>query len=225
MAQRTGEKSAGRGRGRATKGERDGAKGERAARILLAADTLFAERGFDGVSMANVADAAGVNKALVFYYYGSKDALFERVLDRYYSAHVTALEEAFEEGSRLPSRLHHLIDSYLDFIEANRHYPRLVQREVASGSNRVALIRKNLAPLLRWTERALADLAPASGPTAARHLFVTVSGAVINYFTYAPVLALAWDGDPLAPAALAERRAHLHWLVDAMLSHLATTTP
>ena len=48
--------------------------------ILAAADELFGERGYDAVSARDVARAAGVNKALVFYYFGSMEELFARVL-------------------------------------------------------------------------------------------------------------------------------------------------
>ena len=50
-------------------------------RILRAAERLFAEKGFDATSVASVADAAGVNKALVYYYFESKDHLLASLFD------------------------------------------------------------------------------------------------------------------------------------------------
>jgi hypothetical protein len=81
-------------------------------------------------------------------------------------------------------------------------------------------IQRNLEPMLRFTEAAMAGVAPQQGPLAARHFFLDVSAAVINTFTYAPVLAPMWGGDPLAPDALEERRQHLHWLADALVAGL-----
>ncbi len=194
--------------------------GERAAKILAAADALFGESGFDGVSVRDLAERAGVNKALVFYYYGSKEALFERVMEGYYEAHANALSGAFEAGGTLRERFHRVIDAYIDFIDEHRNWPRLVQRQVAGSPESMPLIQRSLAPLFEWTERILSEVAPAEGPLAARHFFVTFSGAVINYFTYGPVLQPLWGSDPGAPPAIEERRAHLHWLADLVLDGL-----
>lgn len=201
-----------------------GKGGETAAAILEAADELFGERGYDAVSIRDVTERAGVQKALVFYYFRSKEGLFQQVLERYYAAHRAALEAAAPPGLPLRERLHAVVDAYLDFIDHNRRYPRLVQREVAGGGH-LELIQQSLAPLLRWTEAALAEVAPAVGPLAARHFFLTFSGAVINTFTYGPALAPVWGGDPLSPEGVAERRAHLHWLVDTVVDRLASERP
>lgn len=213
--------------------EREGADAARPAgaartptaqRILDAAYELFGELGPDAVSARDVAERAGVNKALIFYWFGNKERLFERVLERYYQAHREALEAAAEGGGDLLARLHRVVDAYVDFVAANHNYPRLVQRLVAGGDH-VDFIQASLGPLLEWTERALAGVAPEAGPLAARHFFVTLSGAVVNYFTYGPVLAPSWDRDPLAPEAVEERRRHLHWLVDTLLAGLEPTDP
>lgn len=196
-----------------------------AHRILEAADALFAQQGYDGVSVRDVARAAGVNKASVFYYYSTKEKLFERVMTRYYEAHRRALEDAFEVEGAIDRRLHHLVDGYLDFILANDRYPRLVQGLLLSGSTELPLVSRGIGSLFEWTKTALADVAPDTGPKATRQIFVTIAGAVLNYMVYAPVLASAWGDDPLAPKSFEERRAHLHWLVDLMLADLDASAP
>jgi AcrR family transcriptional regulator len=190
-----------------------------AARILEAADELFCRSGYDGVSARDIAVQARVNKALVFYHFGSKEELFAQVVGRYYDAHRRALEGSFEGGGPLRARLHRMFDAYFDFMAEHRRYAALIQHEAANPKAH-PLIRRNLAPMLGWIERVLAEAVPGEGPLASRHFFVTFSGAVINYFTYAPLLAPAWKGDPLAPAALEERRRHVHFLVDAVLDAL-----
>ncbi|MCC6621305.1 MAG: TetR/AcrR family transcriptional regulator [Deltaproteobacteria bacterium] len=188
--------------------------------ILDAADDLLTEVGFEGLSVRAVAARAKVQNPLVFYYFGSKAGLVERVIARYYARQLAALERAMAGEGPLADKLHRLIDAYVSFIEDNRRYPRLVQHQLAGPEAFRQRIQENLAPLLAWTRSALAELAPATGPTGAHHLFVTISAAVINYYTYAEVLAPMWGADPLDQAALAERRAHLHWLVDALMAAL-----
>lgn len=58
-----------------------GSDGELRARILDAAAEEFAEKGFTGARIENVAKAAGCNRAMVYFYFGAKDALFQAVLD------------------------------------------------------------------------------------------------------------------------------------------------
>ena len=196
-----------------------------AARILQAADELLAEVNYDGVSMRDVAVAAGVNKALVFYYFNSKAELFDRVIERYYAAHLEALASAIEGTGAVRVRLHRVIDAYLDFIEENRRYPRLIQQLVAGGSVHLDLIRRNLEPLFAWVERTFSEVAPTAGPLAARQFFVTFSGIVINYYTYAVVLEPLWSEDPMNPSALDDRRAHVHWMADLVLDGLEREGP
>lgn len=189
------------------------------ARILDAADELLVEAGYDGVSIRAVAERAGVTKGLVFYHFGTKRALVERVLERYYEDHLQALKGAFDSATQpeLSTRLHSVVDSYLDFIEENIRYPRFVQQQLAGADTFHDLIRRNLEPLFRWTEGALGDVAPSKGPQSIRQFFVTFSAVAMHYYTYAPILRSVWGEDPMGPAALAERRAHVHWLVEIMI--------
>ena len=191
-----------------------------AERIFAAADELFCARGLHGVSVGDIAERAGVNKALVFYHYESKEKLFERVVSGYYEGHREALAHAFSAPGTLPERLHRMIDAYWDFIARNRRYAALVQQEVAHADAHPFIIR-HLQPLLEWTAAALGELTPADGPLSGKHFFLTFSGATINFFTYGPLLAGAWGIDPVSDAGLEERRAHLHWLVDTLLAGLA----
>jgi AcrR family transcriptional regulator len=198
--------------------------GEDAAeRILEAADELFSARGISGVSVRDVAERAGVKKASVFYHYKSKDDLFERVLDRYYAAHARVLEAA-EAGGDPSERLHRFIDAYLDFIEDHHRYVRLVQMEITSGSAHLSQIARGLGLLHERVQAILGGLVPDSGPLAARQFFVSFAGIVNNYYLYAPALSAAWGGeDPLAAGPRRERREHVHWIVDALLSRLGGT--
>ncbi len=195
---------------------------ERAVQILDAAEQLLGEKGYDGVSIREVADVAGVNKALVFYYYKNKKGLFARVLERYYQAHQDALAEAFtkEEGP-LRERIHRMIDAYLDFIGSHQHAPRLVQNLLSRGDPEQLLhIQAQMAGLFRWMEAALRDVTPAEGMLSARQFYCDFSGLVVNYFIFAPVLGGLWGEDPLSETALEERRQHLHWIVEALLDRL-----
>jgi AcrR family transcriptional regulator len=197
---------------------------DRAQQILDAAAELLGESGYDGVSARDIAERAGVNKALVFYYWGSKPELFEKVLERYYGAHRQALDQAFRSEGTVMERMHHVLDAYLDFIEEHRIYPRLVQQQLTGGGPHTDMVRRHLATFFEWITESLAEISPKTGPLAAKHFYLSISGIVTNYFTVTPALAEQWGVDPMSPAALAERREHLHWLVDTLLARLQEKT-
>ena len=193
---------------------------KRAQQILAATEALLLEGGYEGISARDIAREAGVNKALVFYYWGSMEALLERVIERYYERHRKALARAVDGDGTLAQRVHRLIDAYIDFIEDNRLYPRLVQQQVAGGGSQQALVHKHLSQFFRWTTDLMAGLTPSDGPLSARHFYLSLSGVVVNYFTYTPVIGELWGDDPMSEAALAERRQHVHWLVDTLITRL-----
>jgi len=181
---------------------------ERAQRILDAAEELMLEDG--GASASAVAKRAGVNKALVFYYFGSTHALFAQVLERYYARHKATLAEAVQEGT-LEERLHRVVDALFDSMGESPAYPRLVQQQVAGRGEHFELVKAHLSDVLSWTEEMLGGLLPDEGPTAVHHFHLSLAAVVINFFTYGPVFDLD------VGALLDERRAHVHWLVDAWL--------
>ena len=189
-------------------------------KIIEAAEVEFAENGYGGASVREITAHADVNVAAINYHFGNKEALFEQVLSNYHNAHQNALEQAFSDGGTKRERLHKVIDAYINFISENRRYPTLVQGLLTASNDRSAFVKRGLAPLQTWIEEALSDDIPNMGPTSARHFFITVTGAVMNYFTYGPALSDAWAEDMLGESGIQERREHLHWLVDTLLDNL-----
>lgn len=193
----------------------------RALQILAAADQLLAERGPDHVSMRDIAERAGVNKALIFYYFGSRTQLFEKVLERYYRSHAKALATAFSGGGTVMERVRRAIDAYLDFMDQNHLFARLVMQEVAHHDDgKLPQIRANMQQLYELMRDEFADVLPKEGPMSAKHFFVTLSACVINYYTYAKVLRGVWNADPSSADMLKERRAHMQWLAETITTRL-----
>ena len=204
--------------------EQDNAKNaEVRARILKAAEEHFIQQGFDEVKMVDVAQQAGVAKGLVFYYFNSKQELFDAVLDQYYAAQMSALMPAISSQGTLGERFHTGLDAYLDFVEMNPGYARLIQREVCSSPRSLGKIVQYMRPLFLWGSGLVGDSLDTSGPLSARQFFLSLFGMVINYYTYAPVLQELWGEDTLGAKALAERREHLHHLVDTLFQRFITS--
>jgi AcrR family transcriptional regulator len=193
-------------------------------RLLDAAEKLLADVGTMAVSMRAVAEQAGVTKALVFYYFPTKEALVDAVLERYYAAHAAVLTAPLRADAPLRERAAWMVEAYFEFMHQHRHFPRLVQVELSRGSEGVAHLRRYFGGLYEAVAGALAPDLPAAGPLAARQFFIDFSGLVTNYFVYAPLIAPFWSSEPLGAAAREERRQHLLWLVDAMVARLERPT-
>jgi AcrR family transcriptional regulator len=110
--------------------EMDPTAGDGSRRILDAAEELFADRGFDAVSMHAIAQAAGISKANIYHYFPNKDALYLAVL-RSASENLRALlQEAINSHGSVRDILHHFANSHLQALLKRPRLVRLVWREI-----------------------------------------------------------------------------------------------
>ena len=200
--------------------------------ILKAAESLFIRRGFDGVSVMDVASEAGVAKALVFYHFHNKSELFAAVLDRYYTEQGNILKSAVSVGGTVRERMHAGIDAYLDYIGENPGYPRLIQGEICTNIRGLDKMVEHMKPLSLWGEALMSELLPGKGHLSPKHLFISLYGMISGYYTYSPVIEKLWQEEredrseekenirDSAASAIEERRKHIHWLVDAIMDKL-----
>lgn len=187
------------------------------------AERLFIERGFDGVSIHDVAARAKTTKGHVYYYFKSKDKLFDAVMEQYFQAEGQALMQAASGASGdMREMIHAALDGYLNFIEQHPGFPRLVQRETCSDSKRTEKIARKMQPFYQWGESVFQGILPAKGPHSARHFFLSFFAMALNYYTYAPLLKHLWGHDTLESAALSERREHLHAILNMVLDKILT---
>jgi AcrR family transcriptional regulator len=111
----------------------DGLHGSAArSRILLAARTLFSERGSEGVTMAEVAEAAAVSRGTVFNQFGSKHALVEAITEGVLDGYVAILDKALAvKDVPVPVLVRELFTLMGRGIESDRQFYRAVFREIA----------------------------------------------------------------------------------------------
>ncbi|HUU15010.1 MAG TPA: TetR/AcrR family transcriptional regulator [Terriglobia bacterium] len=176
------------------------------AAILQAAERIFAEVGEAGARTETIAAAAGVNKAMLHYYFQSKDGLYRAVLDEHFKQfHRQAMEVL---SSRGPAReiLLRYVGMHFDFISARPYYPRLFIRMAMSGDKGFQrLIRRHLAPLSRKLV-ALIERGRREGEFHAldsAHAAISLIGLTVFYFSVVRIVAGA---NPYRKASLARRR-------------------
>lgn len=98
-------------------------------RILLAARKAFAEKGHDGVSMSEIASIAGVKKALIYYYFPSKEDLYYEVWRYSLDELEEHLFKEVESENVYLKKIKRLLKAYVDFVTNKRETVKIIQRE------------------------------------------------------------------------------------------------
>jgi TetR/AcrR family transcriptional regulator len=190
-------------------------------RIFEAALGAFARKGKDGARMQEIADAAGVNKAMLHYYFRSKDALYGRVFDYVLGQLVRAFGAALahDGGSSFAATLRLFIGTYTDFVAAHTDVMRLMVNEMLSGGAAVreAFGRSVGEGFVDQLFGARVEAAVAKGeirPVPPRHLLITVVSVCIFPFIAHPIVSLLMpEAETRRAAFLAERKEHLFTLL------------
>jgi AcrR family transcriptional regulator len=100
--------------------------------ILDVAERVFSDLGFDGASTRAISGEAGVNMAMLNYYFGSKEGLFLAVFERKISSFQTLLQNISNDGSMTSwDKLAKCIDNYVDRIIVNNCFQKLINREMS----------------------------------------------------------------------------------------------
>jgi AcrR family transcriptional regulator len=97
--------------------------------ILDVATRLFAERGYEGTSMNDVAERVGMRKASLFYHFATKDSLYEAVLDRLVATMQEKLEAIYASSGSFSERLDEVTDTLVAALGADPYASRLLLRE------------------------------------------------------------------------------------------------
>ena len=103
-------------------------------KIFDAALEVFGEQGRAAARMQEIATRAGINKALVHYYFRSKEKLYEEVFEYLLMQYFSLIGEAIVEAGSFEETLRKFIDTFLDILQENPHLPRFMLRELSSGS-------------------------------------------------------------------------------------------
>ncbi len=185
---------------------------ETRAAILEAAERIFADVGLAGARTGAIAASAGVNKALLYYYFRSKEALFRAVMENHLEEFHRRALAALADGGSARSTLLRYVTTHFDFVSARPRYPRLVQRLVITGGRPFErLARKHFVPLYRKlvgvVERGIR--AGELRPVDSHHTVLSLVGLTVFYFSAAPALKAVTRRNPYERANLARRKAEV----------------
>lgn len=183
--------------------------------ILVAAEDCFARFGFEGTSLQQIGEAAGVARSTPAYFFGSKEALYDAVLARAVARARESMARAYAEGDgdrSLEDAVESYIGAYLDFLGHDRNFVRLIQREALEDGSRVAEF------FGRSVDEAVAALGPAveKAGISPERLLLDLAALCWYPFAHEHTLLPALGINARDPAFLAEQKQHLGDLVRAM---------
>jgi AcrR family transcriptional regulator len=207
------------GEERASSGEASAKGLSRRDAIIEAATELFAERGYNGVSVQEIADAAGTHKTTVLYHFDTKDALHEAVLEQALGK-VAEIQREFLAGPFVRERVGFLIDQIHNFYAEHPSLARLLQRELLEPAGNEAYIKLFVDPIyvpaMKSFQRAIErGLIRKIDPALFIH---DTHVTLIGYFCHRPLLERLQPGvDPYSVDALIARR---EYLVDQIFAQL-----
>lgn len=105
--------------------------------ILEKAEALFSEKGFDATSVRDIAKAAGINIAMISYYFGSKEKLMEELFKMRMSAGLASVKEISENTTLTTvEKLEKALSGYMDRVKHNKSFYKVILAEQATNKNK-----------------------------------------------------------------------------------------
>lgn len=101
--------------------------------ILKAAKKIFVEKGYDGARMQEIADEANINKAMLHYYFRSKELLFAKIMEQTVEVMVNHTFPAFAHEGAIMEKIELLVNNYIDTLSQNTHIPMFLLSELSRG--------------------------------------------------------------------------------------------
>ncbi len=192
--------------------------------ILRAAIREFSAHGLAGARTDAIAESAKVNKALLYYYFKSKSALYAAAIEEVSGPAVERALAAFDPGRSAGDRLLRTALSHFDRVLTQRDFQSLLQQEmvrVRRGESEAMplLVRNVFKPLLAKLQQAVHEGIETGElcQTDWLQVMYSVLGANVLYFLSAPMMRLALPFDPMDAAAIeSRRRASVEFLGNAL---------
>ena len=113
-------------------------------KIFEAATDVFVEKGLDGARMQDIADHAGINKALLHYYFRTKDKLFNAVFEMIAKKIFKKFAPVFDETLTLEEKIRFFFKEHISFLQANPRLPGFLLNEVNRNPARIKKLLDNV---------------------------------------------------------------------------------
>ena len=166
-------------------------------KIYEAARRIFILKGMEGARMQEIADEAGINKALLHYYFRSKENLFKAVFKDIFSKFFLKVRGRLFSDISAKEKLIVFVDNYIDMIQANPYVPQFIINEI----NRDPMVLKTLMFESGIEPQKILELflnqvqSSNLSKLDPRHIVVSLLGMLIFPFAARPLLQMVYFND------------------------------
>ena len=159
-------------------------------KILIAAKNVFIRKGYDGARMQEIADEACINKALLHYYFRSKDKLFEAVFIEAFSGFIPKIAGFVLTNRSFFEKIEFIIDTYINMLIENPHLPLFVLHEIHRNPENLVNIMSSLGLNQMFLNQIMSNIEKDESirQIEFKHLLANILGMCIFPFIARPIL-------------------------------------
>ena len=177
--------------------------------ILKAAQKVFQAKGMDSARMQEIADKASINKAMLHYYYRSKQLLFEAVFKKAFALLAPQLNAILNDDSSLENKIKNFTYNYISFIIKHPYLPNFVIQELNRNPNFIEKIKMNVTfPNIDKFKLQVQNEVNAGNinPISAEQLLINILALNIFPFVASPLIKAFTNVDDKTFKTLLEAR-------------------
>jgi TetR/AcrR family transcriptional regulator len=198
-------------------------------RVLQVAQVLFAERGYRGTSLRDIAKRIGIKAPSLLHHFPSKQQLYLAVLDKMFESLEDAANAIAWGRESRQERMRQAVANAIDFIASHPDFVRIMWKEMADESGVGRQVLKRRLPPLFSTAVNFIFRGQRDGEFRAEvdplHFMWSLNSITIGYFTTAAMIRRLWSMNLLEPAMIDRRKREVIDMVERTLFTSKPRTP